>query len=311
MSRLRSPRRWLQKLPLYFMMVPGAAYLLVNNILPLFGITIAFKNINFSKGLLYGILNGDWAGFSHFEYLFKTKDAWIITRNTIGYNLVFIAINTAAGFLLAVLLRDVRSKAASALFQMILLFPCFISWVAVSYLVTGFLSTESGILNTTILPALGLSPVSWYSTPKAWPYILIIVNTWKNAGLQCVVYYSAMQAVAPEAYEAAALDGASRVQTALKITLPMIAPVVVTMALLSVGKIMYSDFGLFYQVPLDTGILYDMTNTIDTYVYRALTRLGNVSMSAAAGLYQSLVGFVLILLSNAAVRKIDADSAMF
>lgn len=292
------------------MMLPGVLYLLVNNILPLFGLSIAFKEINFSHGLIQGILNGKSVGLKNFEFLFRTNDAAAITRNTIGYNLIFIAVNTSVGFLLALLLREVKSKTAVGVFQGILLFPNFISWVVVSYLVLAFLNTSNGILNKTILPFLGLDPVAWYGTPQAWPVILVVVNLWKTAGLQCIVYYSAMIAIDDSLYEAAALDGATKGQQNWRITLPIIAPIMVMMVLLSIGKIMYSDFGLFYQVPLDSGILYDTTGTIDTYVYRALTQLGNIGMSAAAGVYQSVVGFILVVVSNLVVRRINPDNSV-
>ena len=313
MNQTLRPRRFRRRgmWPLYLMMVPGLLYLLINNILPLFGLTMAFKDINFSEGLLQGILHGDWAGLKHFQYLFETKDAWIITRNTICYNLIFILVNTTVGFLLALQLTKVRSRFLTGLFQGILLFPNFISWVVVSYLVLAFLNTSTGFLNSSILPLLGLEPISWYSEPRFWPFILTVVNLWKNAGLQCVVYYSAMIAIDPVVYEAAALDGAKPWQQTLKVTLPLVAPMVIMLVLLSIGKIMYSDFGLFYQVPMDSGILYDATGTIDTYVYRTLTRVGNVSMSAAAGVYQSVVGFILVLTSNLTVRKISPDNALF
>lgn len=297
--------------PLYLMMAPRLLYLLINNVLPLFGLTMAFKDINFSQGLLQGIIQGDWAGLKHFRYLFQTKDAWIITRNTICYNLAFILINTAAGFFFALQLTKIRSRFLTGLFQGILLFPNFISWVVVSYLVLAFLNVSTGFLNSAVLPALGLAPAAWYSEPKFWPFILTVVNLWKEAGLQCVIYYAAMIAIDPVIYEAAALDGARPARQTLQITLPLVAPMVVMMVLMSVGKIMYSDFGLFYQVPLDSGILYNATGTIDTYVYRTLTKVGNVSMSAAAGAYQSVVGFVLVLVSNFTVRRLSPGNAVF
>lgn len=292
------------------MMLPGLLYLLINNYLPMFGIIIAFEKINFSQGLLHGVFSGKWVGLDNFKFLFNTNDAWLITRNTIFYNLLFIVLNTVFGLVLALLLKQIRSKLMTGVFQGVLLFPNFISWVVVSYLVLAFLNVSNGFLNKTILPALGLQAVSWYMEPRVWPVILTVVNLWKSAGLHCIIYYSAIIAIDPTLYEAAALDGAGRWKQFTSITLSELAPIIVMMVLLSVGKIMYSDFGLFYQIPLDTGILYDTTGTIDTYVFRALTKLGNVGMSAAVGVYQSLVGFILVLASNLLVRWRNPDNAL-
>jgi len=181
----------------------------------------------------------------------------------------------------------------------------------VSYLVLAFLNVSTGFLNSAVLPALGLAPAAWYSEPKFWPFILTVVNLWKEAGLQCVIYYAAMIAIDPVIYEAAALDGARPARQTLQITLPLVAPMVVMMVLMSVGKIMYSDFGLFYQVPMNSGVLFPTTNVIDTYVYRALIEQGNISMSSAAGVYQSLVGFVIVIASNWIVRRVDKERALF
>lgn len=293
------------------MMLPGLLYLLINNYLPLFGLVIAFKDINYSQGLIQGILHGEWVGWENFRFLFQSADAWRITRNTILYNLAFILINNLAALGIAVLLKEVTSRFFSRFFQSALLFPNFISMVIVSYLVMAFLNTESGFLNKTVLPLLGLDPVAWYSTPDVWPYILVLVNLWKNAGMLSIVYLSAMLGIDPQFYEAAVLDGASKWRQMRSITLPIISPVIIMMVLLSIGRIFYSDFGLFYQVPMDSGILYDVTNTIDTYVFRALINLGDIGMASAAGFYQSCVGFVLVLASNFVVRRINRDSALF
>lgn len=296
---------------LLLMMAPGLLYLLINNYLPMFGLVIAFKKINYSEGILAGIWKGPWVGFDNFRYLFRTKDALLITRNTICYNLVFIAVNTVCAIGLAVLLKDVKNRFISRFCQSAVLFPNFISMVIVSYLVLAFLNTESGFLNKTILPLLGKQGVQWYSTPGYWPFILVLVNLWKNAGMQCMIYLAAVLGIDPQFYEAASLDGAGRFKQLCHITLPAIKPVIVMMLVLSVGKIFYSDFGLFYQVPLDSGILYDVTGTIDTYVFRSLIRLNDVGMSAAAGFYQSFAGLVLVLGSNLLIRRLDKESALF
>ncbi len=303
-SRKKQFKRYL---PLFLMMLPGLAYLILNNYAPMFGLIIAFKNINFAQG----ILGSDWIGFKNFEYLFKTTDAYIITRNTLLYNGGFIILNLVLSVGIAILLNEIRSKLMARFYQSVVLLPYLISMVIVSYLVYAVLSIETGFMNNTVLPLLGLDEISWYSEAKYWPYILTIVNVWKSIGFLCVVYLAAIIGIDQEYYEAATLDGATKWQQIKAITLPLIAPVITMMTLLAIGRIFYSDFGLFYQVPMDAGALSDTTNVIDTYVYRGLMQLGDIGMSSAAGLYQSLVGFILVLLANFIVRKINRDNALF
>jgi putative aldouronate transport system permease protein len=289
------------------MMIPGVVYLLFNNYLPMAGVVIAFKDINYAKG----ILGSPWAGLRNFEYLFRTTDAFVITRNTLLYNIAFIIINLVVAVGLAILLNEITRKVLARFFQSVVLLPYLISMVIVGYLVFAMLSAENGFLNNSILPKLGMKEVMWYGEAKYWPFILVLVNMWKNAGYLCVIYYAAIIGIDKELYEAAELDGAGRWQQIRYVTIPMIKQVIVTMTLLQIGRIFYSDFGLFFQVPLDTGVLQPTTNVIDTYVYRALMHLGDISMSSAAGVYQSLVGFVLVLLSNKLVQKFDSENALF
>lgn len=304
----RKGRRSLRKyIPLYIMMLPGLIYLLINNYLPLFGLSIAFKDVNYSKG----IWDSDWIGFKNFEYLFKTDDAFIITRNTILYNAAFIVLGLIVSVGVAILLNEIRNKVASRFYQSVIILPFLISIIIVSYLVYAMFSVNTGMVNKTLLPALGLDPISWYTEPKYWPFILTVVHIWKAAGYSCIVYLAAIIGIDPEYYEAAKLDGASKWMQIRKITLPMITPVITILTLLGIGRIFYSDFGLFYQVPMDSGALFSTTNVIDTYVFRGLMQLGDIGMSSAAGFYQSLVGFVLVLVSNYVVRKIDKNNALF
>lgn len=293
--------------PLYLMMVPGVLYLLINSYLPMFGLVIAFKDINFTKG----IWKSDWVGLQNFKFLFQTSDAFIITRNTLLYNIAFIIIGLVVAVGFAILLNEVKSKIASRLYQSIIILPFLISMVLVSYLVFSMLSIESGFMNKTILPALGIEPISWYNEPKYWPFVLTLVQVWKGAGYACIIYLAAIIGIDPEYYEAAKLDGASKWQQIRKITLPLISPVITMLTLLQIGRIFYSDFGLFYQVPMNAGALFSTTNVIDTYVFRGLLQLGNIGMSSAAGFYQSLVGFILVMVSNYVVRKINKENALF
>lgn len=271
------------------------------------GLVIAFKDVNYSVG----ILASDWVGFQNFKYLFSTRDAFIITRNTILYNGLFIVLNTIFAVAAAIMLNEIKNKFAARFYQSAILLPFLISMVIVSYLANAFLSTEVGFLNKTVLPLLGIEDISWYTEASYWPYILTFVSTWKGVGFLCVIYLAAIVGIDEEYFEAATLDGANKWQQIRFITIPLIMPIVIMMTLLAIGKIFYSDFGLFFQVPMNSGAIYDTTNVIDTYVYRGLIQLGDIGMSAAAGLYQSIVGFILVLLSNWAVRVRSKDNALF
>ncbi|MFF2910739.1 ABC transporter permease [Paenibacillus sp. NPDC057934] len=302
-----SAKRLKKFAPLFLLMLPGLAYLIINNYLPMFGMIIAFKDFNFAKG----ILGSDWAGLKNFEYLFKTQDAYIITRNTILYNGLFIVINTIGAIGIAILLNEIRRKIFQRFYQSIIILPHLISMVIVSYLVYAMLSSDTGLINKSILPLLGMEDISWYSSKEYWPYILTAVNIWKGIGYLSVIYLASIISIDPEYYEAATLDGASKWQQISSVTVPLITPVITMMTLLAIGRIFYSDFGLFYQVPMDSGVLSETTNVIDTYVYRALMNLGDIGMSSAAGVYQSIVGFLLVILSNYTVRKFSKDNALF
>ncbi|MEK4877934.1 MULTISPECIES: ABC transporter permease [Paenibacillus] len=292
---------------LLLMMVPGILYLLLNNYLPMFGVMIAFKNINYAKG----IWGSDWIGFKNFEFLFSTSDAYIITRNTILYNFSFIVINLIGAVGLAALMNELKNKLAARFYQSVILLPHLFSAVIIGYLVFAFLSADYGYLNNKVLPWLGIEPLSWYNEPKVWPYILIIVNTWKSVGYLSIIYLAAIIGLDKEYYEAAVIDGANKWHQFSKITLPLIAPVIIVMTLMQIGRIFSSDFGLFYQVTMNSGSILQTTNVIDTYVYRALMNLGDIGMSSAAGLFQSVVGFILVLTVNLIVRKISKENALF
>ncbi|MDQ8736501.1 ABC transporter permease subunit [Paenibacillus sp. LHD-38] len=294
-------------IPLTLMTIPGLLYLLLNNYLPMFGIVIAFKDINFSQG----IWGSDWAGLKNFEYLFKTSDAYIITRNTILYNVVFIILGMSLAIGVAILLNEIKNRFMSRLYQSIILLPFLVSIVIVSYLAYAGLSLETGFLNKTILPLFGMQDINWYQESKYWPYILTLVHTWKGIGFNSIIFFAAIIGIDDEYYEAARLDGAGKWKQIRHITMPSLMPTITMLTLLSIGKIFYSDFGLFYQVTMNSGAIYSTTNVIDTYVYRGLMGLGDIGMSAAAGLYQSLVGFILVIASNYLVRKINKENALF
>ena len=293
--------------PLYLMMLPALLYLLINNYIPMAGMVIAFKKLNFAKG----IWASPWAGLKNFKFLFASRDAWVITRNTLLYNVAFILVNMVIGIAIAILITEVKNTKLKKLYQSAILLPFLMSMVILSYIVYALLSAENGLVNNSILPLFHMDPIQWYQKPKYWPAILIIANCWKGVGYGCLIYIASPIGIDPSFYEAARLDGASKWQEITKITLPSLVPTIITLLLLSIGRIFYSDFGLFYQVPMNSGVLVSTTNVIDTYVYRALIEQGNISMSSAAGVYQSLVGFCVVMLSNWIVRKVDKDQALF
>lgn len=294
-------------LPLFLIAAPGLLYLLVNNYIPMLGAFIAFKDVNFVKG----IFRSDWIGFRNFEFLFQTSDAYIMTRNTILYNVSFIVLGTICSIFIAILMSELLKKRYAKLFQSGLILPSLISMVIISYLAFAFLNADSGFVNHSILKPLGIPEINWYSEPRYWPFILVVVELWKSAGYGSIVYFAFIAGIDKSMYEAAKIDGAGKLRQIFSITLPLLTPTVVLLGLLAVGRIFNSDFGLFYQVPMNSGVLYSTTQTIDTYVYRALMQLNDVGMSAAAGLYQSVVGFILVLVANAIVRKVNSDNALF
>ena len=290
--------------PLYMMMLPGLIYLIANNYLPMFGILIAFKKVNFSVG----IFKSPWCGFENFEYLFKTKDAFIMIRNTLLYNVVWILLGLVIAVFIAICMAEISSRKAAKVIQPVICFPSMVSAVILSFIVYAFLSTTYGYLNTTVFQN---NPVNWYATAKYWPFILTIVHFWQNAGQSSIIYMASIGGIDKSLYESARLDGASKLKQIRYITLPMLRPMIILMLLMSIGRIFNSDFGLFYQVPLGQGLLSSTTQTIDTYVYRALLKLNNVSMSSAASVFQAIIGFVLVLTSNLLVRVVDPDNSLF
>ena len=287
--------------------LPGVAYLIINNYIPMFGVFLAFKDYNYFQG----IFGSPWCGFDNFEFLFRTRDAWLITRNTLLYNAAFIVLGTVFSIFLAILLHELGTRKRVKFFQASLLLPNLLSWVVIGFIVYAFLNADTGFMNKTVAVALGVEPINWYTTTGPWPFILTLVYLWKFSGCNSIIYLSAIAGMDKSIFEAADLDGAGKWQQIFRITIPMLRPTVMILTLMAIGRIFYSDFGLFYQVPQNAGRLFDVTQTIDTYVYRGLMELNDVGMAAAAALYQSLVGFLLVIGANALVRKLDPDNALF
>jgi putative aldouronate transport system permease protein len=300
---------WKHYLPFYIMFLPGLAYLLMNNYIPLYGLQLAFKQFSYKKG----ISGSPWIGLKNFKFLFASDDAFIMIRNTLGYNVFWIILNMVLGVAVAILFNEIISKKAKKFYQTAILLPYLMSMVVVAYLVYAFLSADTGLVNNSIIKGLmgKDTGISWYMESKYWPFILTFVNSWKSIGFGMLLYLSSLLGIDSSLYEAARIDGATRWQQIRKITIPLLKPTIIMLVILNIGQIFRSDFGLFYQVPMNQGKLYSVTQTIDTYVYRALLVNNNFGMSAAASFLQSVVGFIFIVTANAIVGKIDKDSTLF
>lgn len=301
--RKRLKRYW----PVYLMALPGLLYLVVNNYMPMMGLILAFKKYSFAKG----IFGSPWVGVENFNYLFNTKWAGIMFRNTVLYNLVFLVLNLIVAVSIAIFLNEVRSARAKKVYQTVILIPHLMSMVIVGYLVFAFLSGSNGFINKSILEPLGKEPINWYTSAQYWPVILTIVEVWKAFGFQSIVYYATIVGFDKTYYEAAVVDGAGTWRQIVSITLPLLKPTVIIMTIMALGRMFNSDFGLFYQVPQNSGMIYSTTTTIDTYVYRAMMQNHDMGRSMASSFIQSVLGFVLVLTANAVVRRIEKDSALF
>lgn len=303
-------KRFKMNRELLLLSLPGAIWFFIFAYIPMFGIIVAFKQFRISGGFIESLINSKWVGLKNFEFLFKSSDAWIITRNTVLYNLVFIILGIVIPVIIAIMINEILSKKLAKFYQSAMFLPYFLSWVVVSYCLFAFLSPERGLVNG-ILQGFGMDRVAWYTEPKYWPWIIIFMSQWKGIGYNTVVYLASICGIDRTYYEAAMIDGATKWQQIKYITIPLLKPVITILFIMSIGKIFNSDFGLFYQLPKDSGALYPVTNVIDTYVYRGLMVMGEVGMSSAAAFYQSIVGFILIMISNFIVKKVDSDNALF
>jgi putative aldouronate transport system permease protein len=293
-------------LTLTLMALPGIVLLFVFAYLPMAGLIIAFKDYRFADGLW----GSAWVGFDNFRFLFGADSALRVTRNTLLMNSLFIATGTVGSLVIALLMNEVYTSWASKYYQTLLFFPHFISWVIVSYFVFGFLNGDTGLVNK-VLVSLGLDPIAWYREARYWPGILTATHLWSGVGFGSIVYLAGILSIDTAYFEAAKIDGANKWQQIRYITLPLLLPLVIILVLLSIGRIFNADFGLFYFVPRNTPQLYSTTDVIDTFVYRSLVQLGDISMAAAAGFYQSVVGFIMVVVANWVVRRINRDYSLF
>ncbi len=308
-KRNKEKIRWRHWIPFYIMAIPGFAYILMNNYIPLYGLQLAFKSFSYRKG----ISGSNWVGLKNFKFLFASNDAGVMIRNTLLYNIIWIMIGVVLGVTVAILFNEILNVAAKKFYQTAILLPFLMSMVVIAYLVYAFLATETGLINQEIIKGLlgKEKGISWYSEPKYWPFILTFVQQWRMIGFGMLLYLSSILGIDKTYYEAAMLDGATKWQQIKTITIPLLKPTIIMLTILNIGRIFRSDFGLFYQVPMHQSALLDATQTIDTYVYTALLVNNNFGMSAAASFVQSVVGFVFVLTANWVVVKLDKNSSLF
>lgn len=300
-------------LMLLTMVAPGAIWLLLLRYLPMGGIILAFKNYKIypkDPTFLNNLIHSKWVGLDNFKFLFTTGDSWVMIRNTLAYNIVFIILGMIIPVAFAIMMSELSKKFVAKTYQTLMFFPYFLSWVVVSYFLNAFIDAQYGLIPMA-QRAAGETAVSWYTTPGPWPYIIVFANLWKNVGYSTVLYLAAITGIDQTQYEAAAIDGASKWQQILHVTLPNLRTMIAILFILNVGKIFNTDFGLFWNVPMQNGALFSVTQVIDTYIYRVLMNTGNIGQSTAAGLLQNIVGFICIIGANAVVKKIDSDSTLF
>lgn len=305
-KRKKRSTYWKSNMQLNIMVILPFISLIMFKYIPLFGLTIAFKDYKYARG----IFGSEWCGLDNFEMFLTSMEFTRITWNTIYMNFLFIFLGMLAAISLAVVLFQVKSKLATKIFQTTLITPHFISWVIVSYMVFSLLSPQYGLVNT-LLERFGRESVDWYTTPSVWPLILIVANIWKHFGMDCIIYYATLIGIDPTLYEAAEIDGAKKWDQVRYIMIPSLVPLITILCIMKIGGIFNADFGLFYQLPRNVGALYEKTEVIDTYIYRIMREVGNMGVSSAAGFLQSLVGLVMVCTTNAVVRFIDEERSLF
>ena len=284
---------------------PAVIYFLVFNYFPMFGLTMAFQEFKYDLGFF----GSKFIGLKNFEFFFTSQDAWRVIRNTVGYGAVFIIVGIITQVAVALLLFEIRKKGAIKYFQTTMMLPNFLSWVIVGYFAYILFNPIIGVFNQVFI-FLNLSPIDWYTQPQYWPYILTLANVWKGVGMGAVIYYASLLAIDSELFEAAKIDGAGKWQQIRNISIPSLTPLMAILSIMAVGNLFRGDFGLFYQVPRDVGVLYPATDIIDTYIFRGL-RNGTLGQASAVGLVQSVVGLVLVLGANFITNKINPENSLF
>lgn len=290
----------------YILMAVPLLWMFVFCYLPMFGVVIAFKDYKYDLG----ILGSKWVGLENFKFLVLSNDFFKVIRNTVCMNLLFIAVGVTMALIVAILLFELKSKTAVKTYQTMIMTPYFVSWVVAGYVTYALFQPGTGLLNN-VFQKLGMETIDWYQTPSVWPAVLTIASVWKLVGSDCVIYYAALMGVDESLIEAASLDGANKLQRVWHVMIPTIVPVVSILIILKIGGIFRADFGLFYQLTRDSGALYDVTDVLDTYIYRTMREIGDMGMSSAAGLLQSVVGMVLVIVTNYVSKKIDGVGGLF
>ena len=291
---------------LSMMLVPGIIFFLVFSYIPMLGVIIAFKDYRNNLG----IFGSEWVGLRNFKFFFTSQDAFRIARNTVGYGLVFIILGIVCSVAIAILLYEVKNRLFLKFYQTTMILPHFLSWVIVGYITYILLEPNMGILNQ-IIKFFGMEGINWYLEPKYWVAILPVVHVWKSVGLSCIMYYAALMGIDEQLFEAASIDGASKWKQICYITLPSLVPLMTVLTILNVGGIIKGDFGLFYNIPRNVGLLYPTTDIIDTYIYRGLQTGDDIGITTAVGLFQSFVGFVMVVATNKIVKKISPENSLF
>lgn len=293
---------------LYVLLLPGLIYFTVFCYMPMIGLYIAFVDYNPLAGM-YGLAS-KFVGFSNFSFFFTSND-WIkVTFNTFYLNALFIITGLFTQILLAIGLNELGNKTFKKITQTFMFLPNFLSWTVVSVFSIALFSTDAGVINH-ILNAVGLNSINFYQDPAVWPVLLVFLRIWKGAGFGTVIYLASITSIDQEIYEAAKIDGSTRLQSIFYITIPMLKTTTVMLLILSIGSIFNGDFGMIFALIGDNPLLRSTTDVIDTFVYRALRLNNDVGMSSAVGLFQSVVGFIMVITANKIARKMSDDSSLF
>lgn len=291
---------------LLLLTIPMVVFVFIFKYIPMFGVIVAFKRYQFNTG----IWGSPWVGLTNFRFLIESPDLWRLVRNTLGYNVTFIVVNLICTVLVAMLLYEITSRRALKIYQTVMIFPHFLSWVVVAFMAYAFLNPVSGMLNQ-LFARIGWQTVDWYNQAKPWILIFPLANLWKEIGMGSIIYYAALMSINPEYFEAAKIDGANRWQIIRLIKLPFLYPVMSILTILAIGNLFDADFGLFYQLPMNSPTILSTTDVLDTYIFRALMEIGDIGMSSAAGLIKSVVGFILVVAANLIVRRINEENSLF
>ena len=291
---------------LYLMFLPVALFFTAFAYIPMAGIVVAFKNFNYKGGILFS----PWNGLDNFKYFFASGKAWLVTQNTIMYNLIFLACYTIFSILAAVLISEMAGRYFKKIAQSFMFLPYFVSWVVVAAFIYNFFNYDYGLINT-IIKGFGHEAIDIYSNAGYWYLILPALYIWKWIGFGSVLYLAAISGIDQECFEAATIDGASMYQKIWRITLPLLKPTMIILILLGIGRILRGEFDMFYNLVGNNGMLMDTTDIIDTLVFRCLVGIQDFGMASSAGLYQSVLCFVIIMVVNGVVRRVDKDSALF